>query len=65
MYASNAFPSGIGKTYLRQITREIHDVLNGCTKTDLVKLRGIGPVRSTKILEGLEQFHRFMECLPN
>jgi DNA ligase (NAD+) len=55
MLASGAFPTGIGKTILRQVTN-----YKSCTPNDLLHLPGIGKVRAQKIYDGLGQFTAFL-----
>lgn len=64
MLASNTFPSGIGKAFLRQIIANIPSVLSQCSTSQLVALKGIGKVRAAKILEGLESFKAFLTDFP-
>lgn len=62
MYASNQFPSGIGKNIIRQVTQHM-DISTSCTVQKLLSLPGIGPVRAKKILEGIISFQKFIKDL--
>lgn len=68
MLASNCFPSGIGKTYIRQIVTEIPTLLVEEEKVlfgKLLKLSGIGKVRATNIIAGLKKFKVYVKKYPH
>lgn len=76
MIASNCFPMGMGKTFIRQITDAIPDILNNHRYpidlqgnnnlyNSLVSLKGIGKVRATNFIEGLKKFKEFVKAYPN
>jgi DNA ligase (NAD+) len=64
MLASGCFPKNIGKSILRQITQAYPNILHKCKSSDLLQLPGIGKVRATKILEGMEAFRTFVSTFP-
>lgn len=62
MLASCTFGSGMGKTYLRQISVKVPTFLHeDSLKPKLIKIRGIGNKRADIFLEGLERFKNFLE----
>ncbi|MFS8160645.1 MAG: helix-hairpin-helix domain-containing protein [Candidatus Roizmanbacteria bacterium] len=70
MLASNCFPKGMGKAFLRQIAVEIPTFLSDASeprklKGKLLKLSGIGQKRADYFLEGLEKFTEFLQDYPN
>lgn len=76
MIASNCFPQGMGKTFIRQIVEAIPNVLNEHQYplnvknntnlySSLVKLPGIGKTRATNFIEGLKKFKEFIKDYPN
>lgn len=64
LLASNCFPSGIGKAFLRLIVKSIPNILNGCQTSQLIQLPGIGKVRAAKIMEGLSTFQVYAKNFP-
>lgn len=64
MIASPCFPSGMGKTFLRQIATSIPTFLSekeASLRTRLLKLPGIGPKRSSDFIEGWKKFKIFLQ----
>jgi len=62
MMASNTFPKGIGKTFIRLIVNAFDNPCKDIITLDmLTKLPGIGKVRANKIIEGINQFKTFIE----
>lgn len=64
MMSSGCFPSGIGKSILRQIVASSPNIVESCQYGELIKLSGIGKVRATKIMEGMVLFKQFIKDFP-
>lgn len=62
MLASNTFPSGIGKTFIRLIIQHFPNVCSDTiTVNMLTNLPSIGKVRANKIIDGINTFKEFIE----